>query len=210
MVDDRDYSEAVTEEDFIDVEDDEDECFVAISESVANEPNSTRIGRQWVRKSHFPRQRPKRPKMTTKPIVTEVTINGLKAITLFDTGSTTDAVSPEFARVANMKIFALEDPVPLHLGCRGSRSKIVYGSQARVQVGSLDATHYLDIVNIDRYDAIIGIGFMREYGIVVDPAANRVVINGTPVPALSEGEEAHAREQRHAMRRDVERLSPSV
>ena len=97
--------------------------------------------------------------------------------------------------MSNTKIFALEDPVPLHLGCRGSRSKIVYGSNAHVQVGSLDMNHYLDIVNIDRYNAIIGIGFMCEFKIMIDPAANQILINGKPIPTLSEGEEAHAREQ---------------
>ena len=183
----------------------EDQFLVAIIDARTVDSNAARVGSQWVRKSRFPRQRPTRPKAATKPLVIRVVINGLTAIVLLDSGSTTDAVSPEFARVVSIKIFALEDPVPLHLGCRGSRSKIVYGSNARVQVGLLDMNHYLDIVNIDWYDAIIGIGFMREFGIVLDPAANQVLISGVPVPALSEGEEAHAREQRHAMRRDVSR-----
>jgi hypothetical protein len=59
-------------------------------------------------------------------------------------------------------------------------------------VGLLDVDHYLNIVHIDRYDAIIGIGFMHEYGIILDPAANQILIDGMPVPTLSEGEEAHA------------------
>ena len=38
-----------------------------------------------------------------------MTINGLDAVVMFDTGSTSDAVSPEFAWVANMKIHSLDD-----------------------------------------------------------------------------------------------------
>ena len=46
-----------------------------------------------------------------------VTINGVKAYTLFDSGSTTDAISPDFARVSNVPILRLEKPATLQLGC---------------------------------------------------------------------------------------------
>jgi hypothetical protein len=49
-----------------------------------------------------------------------VTINGVKAYMLFDSGSTTDALSPDFARVANVPLYRLVKPATLQLGCSGS------------------------------------------------------------------------------------------
>ena len=62
-----------------------------------------------VRKSSASMTRPKRPASQIRPLVAKMTINGLDAIVMFDTGSTSDAVSPEFAWVANMKIHSLDD-----------------------------------------------------------------------------------------------------
>jgi hypothetical protein len=36
----------------------------------------------------------------------------------------------------------------------------------------------------------------------LDPAANQILIDGMPVPTLSEGEEAHAWEQQHTILHD--------
>ncbi|KDQ59354.1 hypothetical protein JAAARDRAFT_192858 [Jaapia argillacea MUCL 33604] len=49
-----------------------------------------------------------------------VDIGGSKAFGLFDTGSTTDSISPEFAHVARLKVFELENPASLQLRCVGS------------------------------------------------------------------------------------------
>ena len=154
-----------------------------------------------VRMSSFPKARPYRHSSVTRPLVGQMNINGLTAVVMFDSGSTADAVSPDFARVANMKIFALEEPVPLLLGCKGSRSKIVYGTQGHAQFPGIDNEHYFDVINIDRYDAIIGIGFMRTFGIKLDPETDTIIVRGVSVPALLEGEEAKALAQRHSLRR---------
>src|SRR6202040_2095875 len=42
-----------------------------------------------------------------------VSINGIRAYMLFDSGSTTDAVSPDLARVAELSLLALDKPVTL-------------------------------------------------------------------------------------------------
>ena len=39
-----------------------------------------------------------------------LSINGIRAYTLFDSGSTTDAVSPDLARVAELPLLALDKP----------------------------------------------------------------------------------------------------
>jgi hypothetical protein len=102
-----------------------------------------------VRKSSASMTRPKRPASQIRPLVAKMTINGLDAVVMFDTGSTSDAVSPEFARVANMKIHSLDVPMGIQLGCKGSKSKIVFGTSGPVRYGSIVGTHYFDVVNID-------------------------------------------------------------
>jgi hypothetical protein len=78
-----------------------------------------------------------------------VTINGIQAYTLFDSGSTTDAVTPDFTRVAKLPTYTLDDPVTLQLGCIGSRSKINFGSIVKTEFASVTADTYVDIANRD-------------------------------------------------------------
>jgi hypothetical protein len=67
------------------------------------------------RKSSAAMMRPKRPASQIRPLVAKMTINGLDAVVMFDTGSTSDAVSPKFAWVANMKIHSLNVPMGIQL-----------------------------------------------------------------------------------------------
>lgn len=95
-------------------------------------------------------------------------INGVKALTLFDSGCSIDAISPEFARVANLTTFKLDTPIPLQLGCVGSRSVINFGVRADMQLGARSKESYFDIANIDHYDAIIGIPLLVQWGVKLD------------------------------------------
>ncbi|KAJ7132031.1 hypothetical protein C8R44DRAFT_579311, partial [Mycena epipterygia] len=105
-----------------------------------------------------------------------VDINGHKAFTLFDSGCTTEAISPDFCRVANIRVFPIESEVVLQLGTAGSRSKINHGATARVKYSTLVSEEYVDIVNLDRYDAIIGTRYMRKHGISLDFEHNQVLV----------------------------------
>ena len=104
---------------------------------------------------------------------------------MFDSGSTTDAVSPDFARVAKLPIYTLEQPMTLKLGCVGSRSTINYGTKATTKFASASNATYFDIANIDQYDAILGIPYMKCNSIVLDIPRSMIVVNGTTeVPAV--------------------------
>jgi hypothetical protein len=63
---------------------------------------------------------PNRSPRLQATLAAEVKIDGLKALILFDSGSTTDLVTPEFAFATKAKQFKLEDQVVLQLGCVGS------------------------------------------------------------------------------------------
>ncbi|KAK0209914.1 hypothetical protein IW262DRAFT_1281153, partial [Armillaria fumosa] len=94
-----------------------------------------------------------------------ITINGCEAFTLFDTGSTANAISPNFARLAKLNIFQLMKPITLQLETKGSRSQISHGCNASYKFGTACASisgdnYYFDIANVDRYDAVLGTVFM--------------------------------------------------
>ena len=167
--------------------------------------NDNQSAKPRMRVSREPRERPRKEGAMIQPIVTKMSLNGLEAVVMFDTGSTADAVSPEFARVAEVRVSPLTVPVPVQLGCKGSKAKITHGTDCTVKFGTINGSHYFDIVNIDRFDAIIGIGFMRKHGIVLDPSANSIIIRGRAFPAFSEGEERTEIARRTAVRRTVDR-----
>ncbi|KAF9259024.1 hypothetical protein L218DRAFT_1004327 [Marasmius fiardii PR-910] len=88
-----------------------------------------------------------------------IELNGVKAFTLFDSGSTADAISPNFTRAAKIKVFQLENPVMFQLGTKGSHSQVTHGCISRYSVNSARQTvndrDYFDIANVDRYDAVV-------------------------------------------------------
>ncbi|KAH9840957.1 uncharacterized protein C8Q71DRAFT_854806 [Rhodofomes roseus] len=125
-----------------------------------------------------------------------LTINGLQALVLLDSGSTTDSISPDFARVSGIQAFELENPAILQLGCVGSRSRINYGANVPVIWGTFRGEVYFDVVNLDRYDAVLGTPFMRKFGVCLDFAQSSIRIGQHVIPALLPREEEDAANRR--------------
>ena len=88
--------------------------------------------------------------------VTLVEIHRQSAVALLDSGCTTDAILPKLTNVARRKVRELMEQVPLQLGTAGSRSKINYGVNSHIEYGPIKTDHYFDVINIDRYDIILG------------------------------------------------------
>ena len=82
-------------------------------------------------------------------LVAEVEINRMRALTLFDSRSTTDSITPEFAFVTKAQQIQLEEQVVLQLGCVGSQSKISYGTKVPIDFGGVKDKLYFNLVNID-------------------------------------------------------------
>ncbi|KAK0430568.1 hypothetical protein EV421DRAFT_1933848 [Armillaria borealis] len=121
-------------------------------------------------KIHAPRtaSRPRRTAAENRCLAALVTINGREAFTLFDSGSTANAISPDFACLAKLNIFQLTKPITLQLGTKGSHSQISHGCNASYKFGNARASisgddYYFDIASIDRYDAVLGTVFMRKH-----------------------------------------------
>ena len=119
-----------------------------------------------------------------------VKVNGLEAYTLLDIGSTAVSITHDFAHVVKLNVMQLGNPVPLQLGTVGSRSMINYGATARLDLGpACEDDAYLDVVNLDRYNMIIRITFMRKHSLVLDFDQNVLSAWGTLVPTLTKGQE---------------------
>ena len=118
-----------------------------------------------------------------------VKVNGLEAYALLDSGSTTISITNDFARVAKLNILQLENTVTLQLGTIGSWSIINYGTKAQIELGPIKENNaYLDIVNIDWYDMIIGTPFMRKHNFVLNFGHNTFSMCGQVICPMTSGQ----------------------
>ncbi|KZT03802.1 uncharacterized protein LAESUDRAFT_659045, partial [Laetiporus sulphureus 93-53] len=111
------------------------------------------------------------------------------ALVLFNSGSTTDSISLDFARIAGVQVCKLENPAILQLGCVSSQLRINFGATISVKWGEFVRDVYMDVVNLDRYDAVFGTPFMRKHGVCLDFAHGVIHLQGQALPALSPQEE---------------------
>jgi hypothetical protein len=126
-------------------------------------------------------------------------LHNLEAFILLNSGCTSDSVSPEFATSANLKAHQLEEPVPLQLGTVGSCSKINFGLFTDFEISKTKDNHYFDIINIDRYDVILGTVFMRKHGIILDFEHDEVRVKGRVLDTIIKGPNSFKQVRRHAM-----------
>ncbi|KAF8230744.1 hypothetical protein L208DRAFT_1280352 [Tricholoma matsutake] len=115
-------------------------------------------------------------------------LHNLEAYVLLDSGCMSDSMSPEFATSMNLKVYELEELVPLQLGTVGSHSKINFRLFTDFGIGQVNGNHYFDVVNIDRYNAILGTMFMRKHGIVLDFEHDNICLKGKILETIIEGE----------------------
>ena len=179
--------------------DDEDAMQFAGMRILTGEPQLFAAGpsaeQKWVYDSNLRKATRNGPQPDREPakqstLIAEIEVNGHKALTLFDSGSTINAVCPEFARVAQLPRIDLNQPVLLQLGCKGSRSKIQFGTTTTLKYESFVVPNqYLDIVNIDRYDMILGTPFFLENQATLDFKTHCIWLKGHCIPCLNaEGE----------------------
>jgi len=125
-------------------------------------------------------RQPDRSSRLQATLAAEVEINGLKALVLFNSRSTMDSITPEFAFATKAKQIKLEDQVILQLGCVGSWSKISYGTKVPINLCGIQDQIYLDLVNIYQYNCIIGTPFMSRFEITRDISSDKTVPTISP------------------------------
>src|ERR1700742_4086629 len=129
--------------------------------------------------------RPERSKAQRQCLMAYVNINGVKAFTLFDSGCTLDAVSPDLVKVSRLDPIKLDKQLGLQLGTRGSRAHINYRVIAPLTYHTVSAKPYMDVVNIDMYDTVIGCSLLRQLKISLDFDKHVIRIKGAPAPTLT-------------------------
>ncbi|KAF8237082.1 hypothetical protein L208DRAFT_1249311 [Tricholoma matsutake] len=130
-------------------------------------------------------------------------IHGLEANVLLDSGCTSDSMSPEFMVSANLKVHELEEPIPLQLGTVGSQSKINFGLFSEFELQGIWGEHYFNVVNLDRYDAIVGTVFMRKHGIILDFEHDEVHLKGKVLFTICDKLASNTRDQGPLERKDI-------
>jgi len=80
-----------------------------------------------------------------------------------------------------MKLLKLEHPVGLQLACMGSRSTINYGVESTIAFGRYCVDEYFDVTNIDYYNVILGMPFLRRLGVALDFSSPGTIRIGTYV-----------------------------
>ncbi|KAG6882925.1 hypothetical protein C0992_010266 [Termitomyces sp. T32_za158] len=113
-----------------------------------------------------------------------VEVNGHKAWTLWDSGSTTTGVTPQFCQVHDIHVNELKEPLLLQLGTVGSRAAVQFRTQATVACAGMTTWEYMDVANFDRYDMIVGTLYMRKHCVILDFEKNEIVVGGRACPAV--------------------------
>jgi predicted RNA-binding Zn-ribbon protein involved in translation (DUF1610 family) len=132
---------------FSEIDSDNDYIIYNHAMCITNTPIKEYPSRSSLRKKE---DQPSRSSKDTAYLSTWVTINGVQALTLFNSGSTTDSISPDFTWVIDLHLFQLMKQVALQLGCVGSRGSINYGMHPTTSFASIkEQPYYLDVVNID-------------------------------------------------------------
>ena len=72
-----------------------------------------------------------------------------------------DDLSCDYVRATGIPTTKLESPVGLQLACVGSKSMISYGARSSIVFGNKHVEEYFDMANIDHYDVILGMPFLR-------------------------------------------------
>jgi len=107
-----------------------------------------------------------------------IEINGTNAFFLFDSGAETDTLLPDFVWVCQIPLLELSNPLILQMGTKGSQSCIYYGTNVDLNVLGHTTSHYFNIINVKKYDAILGAPWLNTFRALLDFGKHEVHVNG--------------------------------
>ncbi len=132
-------------------------------------------------------------------------MNDLDAVILWDSGSTSTAMSSAYADISKALVAQLVNPDVLQLGTVGSRVKINFGSTSNIAADGYTGPEYFDVVIIDKYNIIMGMPFMHRNKVILDFDKKCIVINGKTIPGkVIDGDEADKITRRYQMKHPEE------
>ena len=121
-----------------------------------------------------------------------VKINCIKAYMCWDTSSELDAISPDFTWATGIKPKPKESTLMIHLGTRGSSASTSYKITPKLDLGNTRIDHMLNVVNLNRWDLLLGNPFCNQYGVVLNYKNCTICFGNTVINVLSCEEEATA------------------
>ncbi|KAG6899058.1 hypothetical protein C0995_007275 [Termitomyces sp. Mi166 len=116
-------------------------------------------------------------------LVTSMEVNGHPAWTLWNSGSTTMGITPQFAHVNAIRVHELTEPLMLQLETVGSCAVVQFSMEVKIKMSGHPTKEYVDIANFNCYDMIIGTPFMHKNKVTLDFMNNEVIVNGMPLKA---------------------------
>ena len=97
------------------------------------------------------------------PIIITVKINRELVRAIIDSGSLVDFMSTKFADQISIRKIVLAKPLPIQLTVQGSRLKVNYCTNIRIQYGEINSIQHFDIMNLDNYNIILGTLFLFQH-----------------------------------------------
>src|SRR5271156_1515115 len=119
-----------------------------------------------------------------------IKIDGVEAYTCWDSGSELDAMSPDFTRAAGIDISPKDDTLKVRLGTKGSSSATSYLAKPMLEIGDSHFKYYLDVLNLDRYNAILGSLFCNRHKVLVDFDTRTIRFGKTVIKMLTAEEDS--------------------
>ena len=116
------------------------------------------------------RSRPQEPcgSRENTTLMVYMDVNGMSVFCLLDSGCESVMVSPDFAQAVRLPLTVLSTPIILQMACIRSKSNINHSMMTMIIGASKKVQEYFDVVNIDYYDVILRIPFLKRFGICLD------------------------------------------
>ena len=97
------------------------------------------------------------------PIIITVKINGELVRAIIDSGSLADFMSTKFADQIGIRKIALAKLLPIQLTVQGSRLKVNYCTNVRIQYREINSIQHFNIINLNNYNIILETLFLFQY-----------------------------------------------
>jgi len=128
--------------------------------------------------------------MNRQGLTALVKINGVDAYTCWDSGSELDAISPDFVRALGITPRPKETALRIRLGTKGSSASTSYEIKPTLDFLDRSLEQPLDVVNLDRWDLLLGSPFCNKYEVILDYKTRTIRFGNTVLHALTREEEA--------------------
>ena len=121
------------------------------------------------------------------PIIITVKINRELVRAIIDSGLLADFMSTKFVDQISVRKIALAKLLPIQLAVQGSRSKVNYCTNVRIQYREINSIQHFDIINLNNYDIILGTLFLFQHWVSIGFNDSRLWIESAiPLPITGE------------------------